>query len=190
VVSHDVSQNRLKTLYLCGRNRKFLWTKKFSENLFCGQHTPCIDSSKLRALSPHRFTGSHPPDRIPTMARMNQFPIRFRQQNAHRCLLCTPLLLGVFRRKLTSDLAATLSLTTATSGGFWEVRAMTTLLRISDAQDRLAASRSTVYRLIRNQKLECVYLGSSPRIPEDSLERLIGELRGQHVTTRDGQAAS
>lgn len=190
MVSHDVSQNHLKPLYLCGQNRKFLWTKKFSENLFCGQHTPSIDSSKLRALSPHRFTGSHPPDCIPTMARKNQFPIRFRQQNAHRCLLCTPNLLGDFRRKFTSNLAATLSLTTAASRGIWEVRAMTSLLRISDAQERLAASRSTVYRLIRDQKLECVYMGSSPRIPDDSLERFIGELRGQHGTTRDGEAAS
>jgi excisionase family DNA binding protein len=66
---------------------------------------------------------------------------------------------------------------------------MTTLLRISDAQERLAVSRSTVYRLIRDRKLECLYLGGSPRIPDDSLERLIGELRGQHATNQNGEAA-
>ncbi len=190
MVSHDVSQNQPKPLYLCGNNRDFLWTKKFFEKLLCGQHTPSIDSSTLRVQSTHRYTGSHTLDRISTMAGMNEMPISFIQLKAHRYLLCTPNLLGDFRRKFTSNLAATLSLTTATSRGIWEVRAMTSLLRISDAQERLAASRSTVYRLIRNQKLECVYLGSSPRIPDDSLERLIGELRGQHVTTRDGQAAS
>lgn len=54
---------------------------------------------------------------------------------------------------------------------------MTVLLRISDVQDRLCVSRSTVNRLIRNQKLECVYIGRSPRIPDDAIELLISKLR-------------
>ncbi len=58
-----------------------------------------------------------------------------------------------------------------------EVKAMTSLLRISDVQDRLCVSRSTVNRLIRDQKLECIHLGNSPRIPDDSVEKLISELR-------------
>jgi excisionase family DNA binding protein len=190
VVSHDVSQKHRKALYLCGNNREFLWTKKFCENLFCGQHTLSIDSSTLRESSPHRFTCSHPFNHIPTMTGMKTFWIPFSQTTPHRYQLCTLILLGVFVRKLASDLPATLSLTTAASREIWEVRAMTSLLRISDAQERLAASRSTVYRLIRDRKLECVYLGSSPRIPDDSLERLIDDLRGQHATDRIGEAAS
>jgi len=56
-------------------------------------------------------------------------------------------------------------------------KAMTVLLRISDVEERLCVSRSTVNRLIRDQKLECVHLGRSPRIPDDSVEKLIRELR-------------
>jgi len=58
-----------------------------------------------------------------------------------------------------------------------EVKAMTTLLRINDVEKRLCVSRSTVNRLIRDKKLECVHLGRSPRIPDDSVEKLIRELR-------------
>jgi excisionase family DNA binding protein len=54
---------------------------------------------------------------------------------------------------------------------------MTVLLRISDVEERLCVSRSTVNRLIRDQKLECVHLGRSPRIPDDSVEKFIRELR-------------
>jgi excisionase family DNA binding protein len=57
------------------------------------------------------------------------------------------------------------------------VKAMTALLRISDVEKRLCVSRSTVNRLIRDQKLECVHLGRSLRIPDDSVEKLIRELR-------------
>ncbi len=58
-----------------------------------------------------------------------------------------------------------------------EVKAMTSLLCISDVQVRLCVSRSTVNRLIRDRKLECVYIGRSPRIPDDAVERLIAGLR-------------
>lgn len=71
-----------------------------------------------------------------------------------------------------------------------EVKAMTTLLRISDAQDRLRVSRSTVNRLIRDQKLECIHLGSSPRIPDDSVEKLISELRTKGPDIHDGEIDS
>lgn len=62
-----------------------------------------------------------------------------------------------------------------------EVKAMTSLLRISDVEKRLCVSRSTVNRLIRKQKIECVYIGSSPRIVDESIERFIEELRGHEV---------
>jgi excisionase family DNA binding protein len=177
VVSDDVSQNHPKPLFLCGNYRDSLWTKKFSKNLFCGQYATSIDSFSGGQCRPHRFTLAGLHIRIPTMTGMKAFWISCSQTTPHRYRLCTPILLGVFVRKLASDLPATLSLTTAASSGIWEVRAMTTLLRISDAQERLAASRSTVYRLIRDQKLECVYLGTSPRITDESIERLIDELR-------------
>jgi excisionase family DNA binding protein len=67
---------------------------------------------------------------------------------------------------------------------------MTSLLRISDVQDRLRVSRSTVNRLIRDHKLECVHLGSSPRIPDDSVERLIRELRTNSPDTPDREVDS
>ena len=56
-------------------------------------------------------------------------------------------------------------------------KAMTVLLRISDVQDRLCVSRSTVNRLIHDRKLECVYIGRNPRIPDDAVERFIKQLR-------------
>ncbi len=91
-------------------------------------------------------------------------------------LFTTPLL-GNYSRDLAVKFAETLALTAAPCRGLGEVKAMTSLLRISDAQTRLAASRSTVYRLIRDRKLECVYLGTSPRITDESIERFIDELR-------------
>ena len=56
-------------------------------------------------------------------------------------------------------------------------KAMTSLLSISDVQDRLCVSRSTVNRLIHDRKLECVYIGRNPRIPDDAVERFIKQLR-------------
>jgi hypothetical protein len=69
-------------------------------------------------------------------------------------------------------------------------KAMTSLLSISDVQDRLCVSRSTVNRLIRDQKLECVHLGRSPRIPDDSVERLIRELRTARSDVHIGEVRS
>lgn len=69
-------------------------------------------------------------------------------------------------------------------------KAMTVLLRISDVQDRLCVSRSTVNRLIRDQKLECVHLGRSRRIPDDSVEKLIHELRANTPGFMDGEVES
>jgi excisionase family DNA binding protein len=67
---------------------------------------------------------------------------------------------------------------------------MTSLLSISDVQDRLCVSRSTVNRLIRDQKLECVHLGRSPRIPDDSVEKLIRELRTARSDVHIGEVRS
>ena len=69
-------------------------------------------------------------------------------------------------------------------------KAMTSLLSISDVQDRLCVSRSTVNRLIRDQKLECVHLGRSPRIPDDSVEKLIRELRTARSDVHIGEVRS
>jgi excisionase family DNA binding protein len=62
------------------------------------------------------------------------------------------------------------------------VKAMTTLLRISDVEKRLCVSRSTVNRLIRDRKLECVYVGRSPRIPDDAVEQFIRSIRDNAIT--------
>ena len=67
-------------------------------------------------------------------------------------------------------------------------KAMTALLRISDVQNRLCVSRSTVNRLIRDRKLECVYIGRSPRIPDDAVERLINKLRDGAVDLDENEA--
>jgi excisionase family DNA binding protein len=190
VVSHDVSQNRSKPLYLCGNCRDSLWTKKFFEKLFCGQYATSIDSFSGGLFRPHGFALDAQEARIPSMAREARSTLAILLRKAAENGLFTTSLLGNFSRNLAVKFAVTLALTAAPCRGPGEVKAMTSLLRISDVQTRLAASRSTVYRLIRDLKLECVYLGSSPRIPEDSLERLIGELRGQHGTTRNGEAAS
>jgi excisionase family DNA binding protein len=69
-----------------------------------------------------------------------------------------------------------------------EVKAMTTLLSISGVQDRLCVSRSTVNRLIRDRQLECVYIGRSPRIPDDAVERLINKLRDGAVDLDENEA--
>jgi excisionase family DNA binding protein len=50
---------------------------------------------------------------------------------------------------------------------------MCSLRKISEAQKQLSVSRSSVYRLIRERRLEVVYILSSPRIPEDSIDSYI-----------------
>lgn len=69
-----------------------------------------------------------------------------------------------------------------------EVKAITSLLSISGVQDRLCVSRSTVNRLIRDRKLECVYIGRSPRIPDDAVERLISKLRDGTLDLDENEA--
>jgi excisionase family DNA binding protein len=54
---------------------------------------------------------------------------------------------------------------------------MTALLRISDVEQRLAMGRSSVYRLIEAGVIERVYVGSSPRIVDESVELYIQKLR-------------
>jgi excisionase family DNA binding protein len=75
-----------------------------------------------------------------------------------------------------------LSPQTAQSRRTQGVKDMTSLLRISDVQDRLCVSRSTVNRLIRERKLECLYVGRSPRIPDDAVEKFIMNLRDKAIT--------
>jgi excisionase family DNA binding protein len=50
-------------------------------------------------------------------------------------------------------------------------------MRISDVQTVLAASRSTVYRLLQAGELERVSLGSATRIVDDSVQAYIDRLR-------------
>ena len=52
------------------------------------------------------------------------------------------------------------------------------LKSIQSAGDYLSVSRSTVYRLIQEGKLQRVYLRGAPRITEKSLARLAGEIDG------------
>ena len=92
--------------------------------------------------------------------------------------ISTYLLRCVSHRRLKHPpVCVSLSPNAAHSRRTQEVKAMTTLLSISGVQDRLCVSRSTVNRLIRDRKLECVYIDRSPRIPDDAVERLIASLR-------------
>lgn len=177
MVSHDVSQIRREPQYLHGDSREFLWTKKFFVNLFCGQYATSIDSFSGGPFHPHRFTMTSRHARIPLMARKSSSKLTIELQKQAEFGLFTTTLLGNFSRDLTVKFPVTLALTATPCRGPGEVKAMTSLLRISDVQTRLAASRSTVYRLIRDRKLECVYLGTSPRITDESIERFIDELR-------------
>lgn len=187
MVSHDVSQNHLKPLYLCGRNRKFLWTKKFFENHLCGQYATSIDSFSGGLFRPHRFALDAREAHIPSIVRKARSTLTNMFRKAAENGLFTTSLLANFSRNLAVKFAVTLALTAAPCRGPGEVKAMTSLLRISDAQTRLAASRSTVYRLIRDRKLECVYLGTSPRITDESIERFIDELRHpKHLIRPEG----
>lgn len=64
---------------------------------------------------------------------------------------------------------------------------MTALLRIRDVEARLAVPRSTVYKLIDGGELERVYIASSPRIVDDSVEAYIARLRQPVLpTTQEG----
>jgi excisionase family DNA binding protein len=101
------------------------------------------------------------------------------QNNGENCgQISTYLLRCVSHRRLKHPpVCVSLSPNAAHRRRTQEVKAMTTLLSISGVQDRLCVSRSTVNRLIRDRKLECVYIGRSPRIPDDSVEKLISELR-------------
>ena len=101
------------------------------------------------------------------------------QNNGENCgEISTYLLRCVSHRRLKHPpVCVSLSPNAAHSRRTQEVKAMTTLLSISGVQDRLCVSRSTVNRLIRDRKLECVYIGRSPRIPDDAVERLISKLR-------------
>lgn len=69
-----------------------------------------------------------------------------------------------------------------------EVKDMTTLLSISGVQERLSVSRSTVNRLIRDRKLEFVYIGRSPRIPDEAVERFIRKLREGTIDLNENKA--
>ncbi len=68
------------------------------------------------------------------------------------------------------------------------MNAVTTLMRISDVQNVLSTSRSTVYRLIESGHLERVYVGSAMRIVDDSVQDYITRLRtAQASSWSDGR---
>ena len=50
---------------------------------------------------------------------------------------------------------------------------MCSLRKISEAQEKLGVSRSSVYRLIRECQLDVVYVLSSPRITRESIDSYI-----------------
>ena len=50
---------------------------------------------------------------------------------------------------------------------------MCSLQKISEAQEELGVSRSSVYRLIRECQLDVVYVLSSPRITRESIDSYI-----------------
>lgn len=58
-----------------------------------------------------------------------------------------------------------------------EVMTMADLLRLSEVESRLSASRTTVYRLIRAGLIERVFIGDSPRVVDESVDNYIEQLR-------------
>lgn len=125
--------------------------------------------------------------------RGNSFTAQFLAKNAgENCGQIRPQLLRcVSQLRPTHPLVMCHYLQTRPiAAGHRRWRAMTVLLSISDVQDRLCVSRSTVNRLIRDRKLECVHLGRIPRIPDDSVEKLIRELRATTPDFMDDEAES
>jgi excisionase family DNA binding protein len=53
------------------------------------------------------------------------------------------------------------------------------LYRIPEACELLAIRRSKIYELIGRGQIETVKIGSSTRIPADSLHRFVARLRGE-----------
>jgi predicted DNA-binding transcriptional regulator AlpA len=64
-----------------------------------------------------------------------------------------------------------------------DVMTVTALLRIRDVEARLAVPRSTVYNLIKSGALERVYIASSPRIVDESVDAYIDSLRRPALPT-------
>jgi excisionase family DNA binding protein len=56
------------------------------------------------------------------------------------------------------------------------------LLRIDAAAERLAISRTTLYRMVQRGELPIVHIGTAIRIPVSSLERWLAD----HVASRGG----
>lgn len=54
---------------------------------------------------------------------------------------------------------------------------MNTLLSISEAQQRLSVSRSTINRLISKGEITCIHIGRSVRIPAEDIEAFVQRLR-------------
>lgn len=168
-----------------------LWSKNFLTNfdeyrakLLTGKtppgYTVLVDSLKNLASTPAM--------RVATKNKGSRTAVAFVPQNrpqktGESCGQKHPQLLRCVSSPPVKHLPGHVSHSpqTAQSRRTQEVKDMTSLLRISDVQDRLCVSRSTVYRLIRDQKIECVHLGSSLRIPDDSVEALIRELRTDTV---------
>jgi excisionase family DNA binding protein len=57
---------------------------------------------------------------------------------------------------------------------------MTALISISEIQQMLKVSRSTVYRLINRGEIGCVHIGRIVRIPASDVDAYLQRLR--HVT--------
>lgn len=51
------------------------------------------------------------------------------------------------------------------------------LLTVAETARLLGVGRTTIYRLLRNQELESVYIGSLRRVPAESVSRLVARLR-------------
>ena len=57
---------------------------------------------------------------------------------------------------------------------------MCSLRKISEAQKQLSVSRSSVYRLIGERRLEVVYVLSAPRVTQDSIDSCVE----RHLVTK------
>jgi len=54
---------------------------------------------------------------------------------------------------------------------------MSTLISISEVQQMLKVSRSTVIRLIERGEIRCVHIGRAVRIPSEDVDAFVQRLR-------------
>lgn len=189
-VSHDVSQTHQKLSRSCSDHvssrlassetlscQKKVWTTCDLQKNNCGKLT------KFRGWIQRNSSTSSSIDEQPLTAWRAQNP-RKNWVVPELCTLSTgvngkesPAKKRCKHRKITCQRNVSASSQAIVQRQREGVMTVADLLRMSDVQTRLAASRSTVYRLIEDGQIERVFIGSSPRIVDESVDNYIAQLR-------------